>query len=75
MGRDKLEDWDIYTLLYIKQITNKDLLYSTENSTQYSVMTYVGKESEKGGICLTDLLSCTAEINTTLKINYIPIKS
>ena len=38
---------NIYTLLYIKQITNKDLLYSTGNSTQYSVMTYMGKESEK----------------------------
>ena len=24
---------DIYTLLYIKQITNEDLLYSTGNST------------------------------------------
>ena len=34
---------DIYTLLYIKQITNKDLLYSTGNSTQYFVMTYIGK--------------------------------
>ena len=28
---------DIHTLLCIKQITNKDLLYSTENSTQYSL--------------------------------------
>ena len=36
---------DIYTLLYIKQITNKDLLYSTVNSTQHSVMSYMGKES------------------------------
>ena len=36
---------DIYTLLYIKQITDKDLLYSTGNSTQYSVMAYMGKES------------------------------
>ena len=36
---------DIYTLLYIKQITNKDLLYTTGNSSQYSVMTYMGKES------------------------------
>ena len=35
---------DIYTLLYIEKITNKDLLYSTGNSTQYSVMTYMGKE-------------------------------
>ena len=38
---------DIYTLLYIKEITNKDLLYSTGNSTQYSVMVYMGKESKK----------------------------
>ena len=35
---------DIYTLLYIKQITNKDLLYSMGNSTQYSVMAYMGKK-------------------------------
>ena len=34
---------DIYTLLEIKQVTNKDLLYSTGNSTQYSVMAYMGK--------------------------------
>ena len=33
--------------LYIKQITTVDLLYSTGNSTQYSVITYMGKESEK----------------------------
>ena len=38
---------NIYTQLYIKQIINKDLLYSTGNSTQYSVITYTGKESEK----------------------------
>ena len=38
---------DIYTLLYIKQITNKDLLYSTGNSTQYFIMAYMGKNLEK----------------------------
>ena len=38
---------DIHTLLYIKQIINKNLQYSTRNSTQYSVMAYKGKESEK----------------------------
>ena len=37
---------DIYILLYIKQITDKDLLYSTGNSTQYSNGLY-GKESKK----------------------------
>ena len=35
---------DIYILVYIKQITNKVPLYSRGNSTQYSVMTYMGKE-------------------------------
>ena len=38
---------DIYTVLYIKQITNKDLLYRPGNSAQYSVMAYMGKESKK----------------------------
>ena len=38
---------DMYTLLYIKHITNKNLLYSTQNPTQYSIMTYMGKEPKK----------------------------
>ena len=38
---------DICTLPYIKQITNKDLLYSIGNSTRYSVMANMGKESKK----------------------------
>ena len=37
----------ILTEIKLKQTTNKDLLYSTGNSTQYSVMTYMGKESKK----------------------------
>ena len=36
-------DWefgiDMYTRLYLKHITNKDLLYSTGNFAQYSVIT------------------------------------
>ena len=36
---------DIYTLVYIKQITNKDLLYSRGNLTQNSVMAYMEKET------------------------------
>ena len=31
-----------YKLLYIKQISNKDLLYSTGNYTQYLIITYNG---------------------------------
>ena len=33
---------EIYIILYVKQITSKNLLYSTGNSTQQSVMTYIG---------------------------------
>ena len=36
---------DIYTLLYIKEITDKDLLYNTGNSSQYCEVAYIGKES------------------------------
>ena len=39
-GIDKLgEGNNINTLLHIKQITNKDLLDSTGNSSQYPLMT------------------------------------
>ena len=37
---------NIYTLLYVKQINNKDPLYSKGNYTQYFI-TDMGKESEK----------------------------
>ena len=66
MGFSRQEYWSgvplpspIHTLLYIKQITNKDLLYSTGNSTQYSIITNMEKESEKKVnvcICITESL-------------------
>ena len=37
---------DMYTLLYLKQITNKDLLYSTGNSAQYYMAACRGGEFE-----------------------------
>ena len=48
-GGETNQEFEInrYTLLYIKQVNKKDLLYSTGNSTQYPVITYNGKESEK----------------------------
>ena len=33
--------------MHIKQISSKDLQYGTRNYTQYFVITYKGKESEK----------------------------
>jgi len=35
---------DMYTLLYLKWITNKHLLYSTENSAQHYVTAWMGGE-------------------------------
>ena len=61
-GRDKLEiGIDIYTPLYIKEITNKGLRYSTGNSTQYSVMTCMGKESKRDWIHVQRLHSAVQQ--------------
>ena len=35
---------DMYTLPYLKWITNKDLLYSTGNSAQFYVAAWMGGE-------------------------------
>ena len=41
-----------YTHYYIWNGWSMDLLYSTGNSTQYSLITHVGQESEKEWICV-----------------------
>ena len=41
-GIDREFGMDMYTLLYLKQITNKDLLYSTGNSAQCYVAAWMG---------------------------------
>ena len=46
------------------------LVYSTGNYIQYPMINHNGKESEKGYVWITESLCCTAEINTTLPINY-----
>ena len=35
---------DMYTLVYLKWITNRDLLYNTWNSAQYYVVALMGGE-------------------------------
>ena len=37
---------DIYTLLYLERIANKDLLYSTGNSAQCYVAAWMGGDFE-----------------------------
>ena len=67
----------MYTLLYLKCITNKDLLYSTWNSTQCYVPAWMG-----GGLgrihtctCMAEVLCCSPETTTALLIGYTPIQN
>ena len=60
---------DKYTLLYLKWIINKDILYSTQNSAQCYVAAWmrgeVGGEEPEGEmdtcICLAELHCCSAK--------------
>ena len=70
----------MHTLLFIRWMTNKDLLYSTGNSPQYFAMVYMGKDSKNEwiSVCvyayiwvysymyIADSLCCTPETNTAL---------
>ena len=69
---------DMYTLLYLKWITNKVLLYSTWNSAQCYVATWKGGESVgrmDTCICIAESLRCSPETITTLLISYTPIQN
>ena len=52
LGSQKLDMTEQLTL----SLSHKDLLHSTGNSTQYSIMTYMEKESKTCGYCITDYL-------------------
>ena len=45
---------DMYTLLYLKQITSKDLFYSTGNPAQYCAAAWMGGEfrGERMYVCV-----------------------
>ena len=67
----------MYTLLYLKWIINKDLLYSTGNSAQCSVAAWMG--GDFGGewihVYVAESLPCSPETVTTLLIGCTPIYS
>ena len=72
-------DWEVgisrCKLVYREWINNKVVLYSTGNCIQYPGINHSGKEYKKKiYMCITESLYCTAEINTTLSINYTSIK-
>ena len=51
---------DMYTLLYLKWITDKALLYSMENSAHCYVAAWMGREFEGEWIHVYVWLSCSA---------------
>ena len=65
----------MYTRLYLKWITNKDLLYS--KGSLLNVMWQPAGEGVLGRmdtcVCLAESLLCSPETITTLLIAYIPI--
>ena len=71
---------DMYTLLHLKWIINKDLLCSKGNSAQRYVAAWMGGELGGGGgmntcICMAESLCCPPEAITTVLIGFIPVKS
>ena len=68
----------MYTLLYLKWITNKVLLYNTGNSAQCHVAAWMGGESGGEGIHVYKWLSHFAgspETILTLLTGYTPTQS
>ena len=68
---------DMYTLLYLKWITNKVLLYSIENSAQCHVAadgTVVWGRMDTC-VCMAEFLHYSSETITTLLIGHTPIQN
>ena len=67
---------DMYTLLYLKQITNKDLLYSTWNSA-YVASWKGGEFGWRMDICtrMAEFLCCSLETITTLLTGYTLVQN
>ena len=62
---------DMYTLLFLKWITNKDLLYSTGNSAQCGPLN--GRGVLERIYTYTESFCYPTEAITTLLVGYIPI--
>ena len=68
----------VYTLLYLKWITNKDLLHSTGNSAKCYVPAWMGKGvwgRMDTCVCMAESLHYSPETTTTLLIGYTPIQN
>ena len=67
---------DMYTLLYLKWITNKDLLYSTGNSAQCFQAAWMGEGIGRMDSCIgmAESLHCSPE-TITFFISYTLIRN
>ena len=61
---------DMYILLYLKWVTNKDLLYSTGNSAQCYVPAWMDTCTR-----MAESLHYLPETITALLIDYIPVQN
>ena len=64
--RDPEFKTEMYTLLYLKQVTNKDLLGSTWNSAQCYVPGWDGSLGENGYMYMAGSLHSSPDTITTL---------
>ena len=65
---------DRYTLLYLKGMTNKDLLYSTGNSAQCYAAAWMGGENGTC-MCISESLCGSPDTITLSLIGYTPIQN
>ena len=74
-GRESEFGMDMCTLLYLKWITNKDLLYGTGISAQCYLAAWMERSVGRMDtcVCVAESLCSPPETITTLLIGYTPI--
>ena len=68
----------MYTVLYLKWITNKDLLSSTWNAAQCYMPSLDGRGvwgRMDTCLCMAESLHCSPETTTTLLTGYTPVQN
>ena len=69
---------NMYTLLYLKWLTNKVPLYSTGNSAQRHMAAWMGGKFEgrmDTCICMAESLCCLPETITTVLTGYTTVQN
>ena len=77
LGEGTVREFGIYTLLYSKWISSKDLLHSTGNSTPRYVAAWRGGGfgGERIHVCMAESLHCSPETITLLIRHWVCVCS